>query len=207
MAKKHRPKARPSRPASNRRPTPTARRAARRPRRAWGFVAVLGILVAAGVALIVVTRSSSETPQIAGLRTYEVPSRNHVTTAVAYPQQPPVGGDHFPVWQNCGYYASPIPTEQGVHSLEHGAVWITYRPDLPAGQIARLRELARQETYVLVSPYPDLPSPVVASAWGRQVRLSRATDARLGRFIDAFRQGPQTPELGAVCTNGSGSPQ
>ncbi len=70
---------------------------------------------------------------------------------------------------------SRISNENAVHSLEHGAVWITYRPDLPGGQVETLRDLAQGQTYILVSPYPDLPSPVTGLGVGQ------ATQARLGR--------------------------
>jgi hypothetical protein len=59
---------------------------------------------------------------------------------------------------------------------------------------------------VLVSPYPDLPAPVVASAWGKQLQLDSANDPRLEQFVSAFREGPQTPEPGAPCTGGTGNP-
>jgi hypothetical protein len=110
------------------------------------------------------------------------------------------------VWQNCGFYAHAIRNENGVHSLEHGAVWITYRPQLPRAQQERLRELAR-ETYVLVSPYPGLAHPLVASSWGRQLRLDSTSDARLSRFIRAFRLSPEAPESGGPCTGGIGAPE
>jgi hypothetical protein len=60
-----------------------------------------------------------------------------------------------------------VRNETAVHSMEHGAVWITCRPGLPTEQVDKLRELATSKTYVLASPYPDLPAPVVASAWGK----------------------------------------
>lgn len=135
---------------------------------------------------------------IAGLRTYVDLTRGHVTTPVHYPQSPPVGGDHNPIPQTCGAYDRPVPNERAVHSLEHGAVWITYRPGLAADQVDRLRTLADQP-YILVSPYPGLSAPVVATAWGRQVQLTSASDARLAKFIAAFRAGPQAPEQGSAC--------
>jgi len=39
---------------------------------------------------------------------------------------PPMGGTHNQVWQNCGVYETPLRSDLAVHSLEHGAVWITY---------------------------------------------------------------------------------
>jgi hypothetical protein len=149
---------------------------------------------------------ANDATKIEGLKTYTGLSRNHVTTPVKYPQTPPVGGDHNPVWQNCGVYTAPIANENGVHSLEHGAVWITYQPTLPAAQIAKLDADAKGQLYILVSPYVGLPAPVVASAWGKQVYLTGADDPRIEKFIKAYEQGPQTPEPGAACVGGTGTP-
>lgn len=151
--------------------------------------------------------ASGTSQQIPGLQTFDGLSRNHVESTVDYPQIPPVGGDHAGVWQNCGEYAQPISNENVVHSLEHGAVWITYQPDLAANQIALLTAAAENQPYVLVSPYPGLPAPAVVSAWGEQVSLDGADDPRLTQFIQAFANGPQTPEPGAPCDGGIGEPQ
>jgi hypothetical protein len=142
----------------------------------------------------------------ADVRTYAVSERTHVTGPVAYRQSPPVGGPHSPVWQNCGFYSTPIMSEHAVHSMEHGAVWITYRPNLAASEVAALRVLAIRESYVLVSPYPGLPAPVVASAWNRQLRLESAGDPQLDQFVRVFRLGSQAPERGGLCTHGLGTP-
>jgi putative peptide zinc metalloprotease protein len=142
-----------------------------------------------------------------GTETFDAPERSHVWTPVVFAQAPPVGGNHAPIWQNCGFYDTAVPNETAVHSLEHGAVWITYRPDLPVGQIDALRRLARGQSYVLVSPFDDLPAPVVASAWRRQLRLDSADDPRLDQFVRAFRLGRQAPEPGAPCTGGIGEPR
>jgi hypothetical protein len=45
-----------------------------------------------------------------------------------------------------------------------------------------------------------LSTPVVASAWGKQLRLKSVDDPKLQEFIRAYRKGPQTPEPGAPCT-------
>lgn len=143
----------------------------------------------------------------AGVATFDNLSREHVQGPVEYDETPPVGGEHDATWQNCGFYDEPVPNETAVHSLEHGAVWITFAPDLDEAEVDAIREIANAQTYILASPYEDLPSPVVASAWGNQIELDSATDNEdLEQFIRAFRQGPQTPEPGAACTGGVGSP-
>ena len=101
------------------------------------------------------------------VRSYSNLSRDHTKQPVDYPQSPPVGGPHNPIWQNCGFYSKPVRNENAVHSMEHGAVWITYSPDLPNDQVEKIKSLT-QKSYVLASPYPGLPAPVVASAWGKQ---------------------------------------
>jgi hypothetical protein len=138
---------------------------------------------------------------IPGLVTFDVPSAAHTDGHVDYPQTPPVGGPHNPVFQDCGFSDQPVGNEHAVHSLEHGAVWITYRPEPPADQVALLRELAAQHDYVLVSPYPGLPAPVVASAWGKQLWLDRADDPRLAQFIALFAQ--NGPDRGGPCSGGT----
>lgn len=147
------------------------------------------------------------TTPVPGVQSFEITERSHVRTPVSYPQVPAVGGNHAFVWQNCGFYETPIANENAVHSLEHGAVWITYRPDLPEAQIKRSRRLARRHSYVLVSPLPEQPAPVVASAWGHQLHLTSMEDPRLDQFVGAFRLGRQAPERGGPCTGGIGTPK
>jgi hypothetical protein len=128
---------------------------------------------------------------------------------IPYDRLPPPGGPHAPVWANCGVYAQPVPVEMAVHSLEHGAVWITYRPDLPPPAVLTLQALARGETHVLVSPWgplPPLPSAVVASAWGFQLLVDDASDPRLAEFVRRYLNGPLAPEPGAPCRGGAGTP-
>jgi hypothetical protein len=83
------------------------------------------------------------------------PPLQHRPGNLVYDQSPPAGGQHNPIWQNCGFCDEPVRDENAVHSLEHGAVWITYQPDLPQKQIGKLRDLAQNNTLVLASPYPD----------------------------------------------------
>lgn len=175
---------------------------------AWALRAAVGLAVIVGVVLVVSSRGG-DGPVAAptGTREIEVPGANHVTEDVDYPESPPVGGNHDPAWQNCGSYPEPVRDENAVHSMEHGTVWITYRPDLGDGQIKTLAGKARGQTHVLVSPREDLESPIVLSAWGRQLGVDSPNDDRVDQFIRAFQEGPQAPELGAPCSGGIGSPE
>ncbi|MGH9278207.1 MAG: DUF3105 domain-containing protein [Acidimicrobiales bacterium] len=142
------------------------------------------------------------------VKTYVVTDRTHVQGPVDYPQKPPVGGNHAPMWQNCGFYPVPVPTERAVHSMEHGAVWITYRPSLPDQQARLLRAFAQANPYVLVSRWAEetLPASVVASAWGAQMTADSAADPAVAAFVSIYANGPQTPEKGAPCSGSASTP-
>ena len=180
-------------------------RTERRRKRTWiGIYAALALLVAGGITWGVLAKQASE--NIPGVQTYSGLARNHVTGTVKYSTNPPVGGNHNGVWLNCGIYSAAVANENAVHSMEHGAVWVTYQPGLPAAQVAQLKTAVSAKSYTILSPYPGDPSPVVASAWGTQLKLPNASDGRLARFIAKYAQGPQTPEPGAACTGGTGTP-
>lgn len=115
---------------------------------------------------------------------------------------PPAGGVHHPTWLNCGVYREPVDHEHAVHSLEHGAVWLAYHPDLPADQVAVLEDYA--DSYTLVAPYPDLESPIVATAWGARLQVDSAPDDNLEAFLTRYKG--QGPEVGATCSGGTGQP-
>ena len=135
--------------------------------------------------------------QIEGLETFDDLSNEHVTDPVEYDQVPPVGGAHFPRWLACDVYDEPVPAEGAVHSMEHGAVWITYEPGLEAGGVEQLAALAElDEEYVLVSPLTGLPAPVVASAWGLQVQVDGPDDPRLQQFVQTYAGEEQGGEPG-----------
>ncbi len=120
--------------------------------------------------------------------------------------KPPAGGVHFDRWQNVGVFEEPIETGNALHSLEHGAVWITYNNNLPADELSRLQDRASGQSFLLLSPYPGQTSPIVLTAWGVQLEVDSATDSRVDEFIERFRLGPTTPELGASCEGGVGQP-
>jgi hypothetical protein len=142
-----------------------------------------------------------------GVEAFAVTERNHTEQNLDYSHEPPVGGDHFPVPGTCGFYgADPPPAEMIVHDLEHGAVWIAYDPGLDETELATLRDIAAQQTKVIITPYPDMDSPLTVSSWGRQLALDRVDDPRLPAFIDTYRNGPLAPEPAAPCF-GSGNPE
>ncbi|MDA8368741.1 MAG: DUF3105 domain-containing protein [Nocardiopsaceae bacterium] len=147
-----------------------------------------------------------EAGDISGVQTFDDLRPDHTEDPVDYPEHPPVGGPHAPEWLNCGIYEDAVPVENAVHSLEHGAVWITHDPGLPSEELERVRDLYTFGDYLIISPETDLPAPIVATAWGKQLILGSAEDERLAEFLRAYVQGPQTREPGAPCSGMVGDP-
>ncbi len=172
-------------------------------------------LVPVAALLLTGCSAGAERPAATGIEGVVVqqddPSHTHTTAPQTYPQTPPVGGPHWPPqaegvlgWLRCGVYDAPVPDEFAVHSEEHGAVWLTYRPGAAAADVAAVAALARiRPDYVLVSPYPDQPQPFMASTWGAQLGVDDAADPRLAAFVRAYAGGGQGSEKGADCAQGT----
>ena len=172
-------------------------------------VVLVGVVLAGAALYRWVSQDNSDVvpEQLPGVVRYDVSNGDdHTKGHVDYPQTPPVGGPHNPKWQNCGFYSGTVQNELAVHSLEHGAVWITYRAPLASSARAALTELAKSNDYVLVSAYDDLPAPFVVSAWRHQLRLTSFDKTRIDSFVRVFSGGTTAPEPIGSCRGGLGRP-
>ena len=144
--------------------------------------------------------------KIDGVVVKKYPAGLHVgpNQRVAYDQSPPFGGPHDQVWAAClgNIYPKPIRTENAVHSLEHGAIWIAYNPDkLDQNGVDELKSYVKSGQFMLMSPYPGLDKPISLQAWGHQLKLDSPDDKRIAEFIRALQQNKYTyPEVGAACS-------
>jgi hypothetical protein len=186
------------------------------PQRPWGLIAAaVAVVVFAGAVLTYAVLKVREADanaidsvsEIDGVQTYTDLSQDHVTTTVTYEQSPPVGGPHEPPpgWADCTgtVYDVDIRHENAVHSLEHGAVWITYDPAaLSDDDIETLADLVEGKAGRMMSPYEGLDAPVSIQAWGHQLKVDSADDPRLEEFADFLTLNSEfTPEPGASCEN------
>ncbi len=131
---------------------------------------------------------------------------NHVEPPVSFATSPATGGDHFPFWMNCGFYSVEVIEGAAAHSLEHGAVWITYGESLPSDEVEALQALAASNPRLLVSPYGH-DDPIVLSAWGAQQRnVQTASAPEVAAFIAQWQDNPELVEAGASCSSAAGTP-
>lgn len=171
-----------------------------------GAVAVVAVVIAS---VVLAPRPASysaggEGKKIDGVETF-TNTAGHVETSVSYAQTPPAGGDHNPVWLNCGVYEQAVPAENAVHALEHGAIWVTYDPSLSTDELKALKSKLPSRSVVL-SPYEGLPSPIVLSGWNAQLQVDSASDKRIPQFFEEYWKGGTAPEPNGSCTGGLEAP-
>lgn len=185
----------------------------RRSRLTWWIVgATAAVAVVAVVAASIAFAPKPVTYQaggtgavIDGVETF-TNTTQHVAGTVDYPQNPPAGGPHNQYWLNCGIYDQPQQNEYAVHSLEHGAVWVTY--DKTRVSDADLDALTAQlpSSYVILSPYEGLPTPIVLSAWNAQLKLDSAADPRIPSFFEEYWRNQNVPEPTSSCSGAVDGP-
>jgi Protein of unknown function (DUF3105) len=187
--------------------------------RNWGPIVVAGVVVLIAVGIIgygifaTVKGNASwqdKAAAIKGIVNYrtqknpQIDARTHKDGPLTYVTNPPVGGDHNPTWQNCmgDIYTEPIANEHAVHSLEHGAIWVTYKQGLGADQVDKLKAKVQGKDYMLMSPITNLDKNISLQAWGYQLKVDNASDKRIDDFIKALRLNA-TMEPGAACSSGN----
>ncbi len=191
----------------------------------WGTIAaVVAVLLLAGGVFgyafitiseqeqwIVAEDNQDPSDNIEGVYKGKYEGLQHVTAEqrVAYDRSPPVGGPHDQAWADCQgtVYPNAVRTENMVHSLEHGAVWIAYNPDEVKGAaLETLTGKVQGQPYMMLSPYPGLDQPISLQSWGHQLKLSDANDERIDQFIRSLRENQyQNPEPGGRCDVQPGS--
>jgi hypothetical protein len=186
--------------------------------RNWGPLAVAGVVVLIAVGIIGYgvyyaaqgSRSwMDRASDIEGVVNYRaqnnaaINAQDHKDGQLTYATTPPVGGAHNQRWQNCmgDVYTEPIANEHAVHSLEHGAVWVTYKQGLPADQVAVLQSKVENTEYMLMSPYAGLDKNVSLQVWGFQLKVDDVNDPRIDQFIKDTRL-VSTLEPNAACSSG-----
>ena len=109
-----------------------------------------------------------------------------------YLSDPPTSGPHLSGRPPSGTSAEPLDRPTQVLVLEEGGVLIQHR-GLDGADAARLAELAG--TQVVVAPNPELPSPVVATAWLAKRTCDEVDVPALRQFVEErLGQGPQGGE-------------
>ena len=172
--------------ANVRKPSPPSRSARRR--RGW----VVGLGIAVVVAVVVGYFAYRAGADLPGTR-YDDLGNMHVQMLgephPPYNSDPPTSGPHLPYIAPWGIHTEPIPRELQVHNLEDGGVAVQYSCSTPCPDlVAKLSDIVRRyEVQVLLAPYPGLPHRIALTAWTRLDAFDEFDEARIVRFIRAYR--------------------
>jgi len=161
---------------------------AQRGRRRWTLGA--GIAAVVVVALIVGWFAYRAQADLPGQKFSDL-GNLHVQTVgdphEPYNSTPPTSGPHLPYIAPWGIHTRPIPNELQVHNLEDGGVVVQYNCTCPE-VVDKLAAIVRKyPTQVVLAPYPTMKSRIALTAWTRLETLDDVDEARIERFIRAYR--------------------
>ena len=124
----------------------------------------------------------------------------HSDQPQTYEMTPPVQGTHGGA-APCGVHGSPIPDENFVHSLEHGAVGLLFDPTkVTPEDIKKLEALASEaDENVVSAPYEGMEPAFAIASWGERMDLDELDITAVNEYIDAFAG--KGPEAGQTCPN------
>lgn len=122
--------------------------------------------------------------------------REHVTGShPPYNSNPPTSGWHNPRAAEWGVYQEELSDEVLIHNLEHGGIWVSYRPGISEDVQKKLESFYdKYGRKIIVEPRSQNDADIVLAAWNRLDKFSAGeySDERVDKFIRAFRnKGPE----------------
>lgn len=156
----------------------------------WFF----GVVVILGGGWFLITRLSPKGSDFSAA--VEILGRNHIPdgSTAAYNSNPPTSGDHYAVPASIRFYDKELPDEQLVHNLEHGHVWIAYKPGLSSDILSIFRDFSGGNIVVALRSKND--TDIALAAWGRldkfNIEANGIDKQRVKDFISRYQnRGPE----------------
>lgn len=150
-------------------------------------------------------------------REYTLAKPVHVAncTPIEYGSNPPSSGTHYETWSAFREYETPIQRGFAVHSMEHGAVVVSYNCADCEGEVAAARDLILElgldplccsdaarcsapVSRLILMPDPELDVRFAAASWGFTLKADCFEPEVFRAFVEAHRG----RGLEAVCADG-----
>jgi len=160
------------------------------------FTLWIFILVAVGYGIFLLAQTTGPDGEDFSVA-YEIQGRDHIADGATHPEynsNPPSSGWHYASPAHGGFYNEPLPDERVIHNLEHGDIWIAYRPDISDVAKDALESFAGQ--YVVVSPRAENNGDISLVSWGRvdtfDIENDVVDEGRISDFIKRYNnRGPE----------------
>ncbi len=157
------------------------------------FIGIIAALIIGVFGFIFIkNRSTPEVPR-PGIA-HEDKGRQHVAdNAVTYGgSEPPTSGDHSSQvpWQA---YEQEVPDINVIHNMEHGGIYISYKPDLPPEEVAKIKAVFFSPfsdkdftpNKVVLAPRAANDAPIIVSSWMRSMKLDKFDQDKM---VDYYRR-------------------
>ena len=161
-------------------------------------VVAIGLLIWGGIFLS--RRSAENTPG----ESFSNQGQQHVALdyRFSYNSNPPTSGPHFASPANWGVYDYEAHDKLFIHNMEHGGIWISYRPSVDAHAVERLKAIVDEfgGSKIVMAPRTANDSDVAVAAWTRVVKFDLVggdiSEEQLGQiraFYKAYKnRGPES---------------
>lgn len=116
-------------------------------------------------------------------------------TPFEYNSNPPTSGPHHVTPAEWGVYPEEIHDQIVIHNLEHGGIWIAYKPGIDSAVVAKLEAITKEfGRKVIMAPRAANDADIALAAWNHLDKFSAAefSEERVRAFIKAYRnRGPE----------------
>lgn len=154
------------------------------------------ILVAVGFGLYLLLQNSGPKNEDQS-RSVSILEARHITPGSALPEyssNPPTSGAHYAQTARSGFREEVIPDQNIIHNLEHGDIWISYRPGISDAAKEELKQFGAAK--VIITPREANETDIALAAWGRLDTFNLEDDAlpieRIEDFIKRYtNRGPE----------------
>ncbi len=161
----------------------------------YWIVGIAAVAIIGAVIAIVATQKSGGESTLAG-QEFPDQGREHINLTdphPAYNSNPPTSGWHFAQAAPWGPKTEEIPDEILVHNLEHGGIWISYKPDVVSNDVRdKLTAFASTHQRVIVTPRPKNDSAIALTSWQHLLKLDQYDEAKIADFYTRnFNHAPE----------------
>lgn len=159
-------------------------------RRAIWLGAGTTLLAASGWYVIVQQQNRSDLPG----ESFPSVGREHIGFGDALPQlyssNPPSSGAHYQDPAAWGIYDYEVNERLLIHNLEHGGIWISYRPTVPDGVVLDLRAIVAEfdGSKLVMAPRSANDRDVAVVAWERVFKFDLSGDRLSDEQGDSIRK-------------------
>ena len=156
------------------------------------------IIIALGITWLMVKNRTPSVPD--GSVGYQNQGQTHIREGPAHPEHnsnTPTSGWHRTNPARLGFYDEELPDESLIHNLEHGEIWISYKPSVPDAVKEQLKEFLGPR--VIITKREKNETDIAVAAWTRLDAfnlengvLTEEKMTRINAFVERWQnRGPE----------------